>query len=264
MNPESPISAIVLTLNEAAHIANCLRTLQWAGEMLVVDSGSADGTIDLARRAGARVLSHTWHGWAAQRNFALAQAKRPWVLFVDADERVPLELAEEIQERVAATGRAGAAGEEAPVGFWIPRQNLIMGRWMRHAGWSPDAQLRLFRRDRGAYDPDRPVHELVVLDGPAATLRHRLVHHNYVSWGQFWRKQRHYAAVEAAALHARAVRPKPQNFVLQPLREFWRRYWTLRGYRAGWLGLQLSLALAAANLTMYVHLLRYARGERRV
>ncbi|MGH2351159.1 MAG: glycosyltransferase, partial [Chloroflexota bacterium] len=252
------ISAAVLTLNEARHIVPCLRMLHWAGEVLVVDCGSADGTPELARSMGARVLHHDWNGWAAQRNFAIAQASLPWIFFVDADERVPLKLAEEIRARVAGADRAGG-----PAGFWVPRQNLILGRWVRHAGWWPDYQLRLFRRDRGHYDPGRPVHELVLLDGDAEHLRHHLVHHNYATWRQFWAKQRRYAREEAQALHAQGVRVKPQNFVLQPLREFRRRYWTLRGYRAGRLGFSLSALLAVANFLMYVDLWRLTRQRNR-
>ena len=251
MRASSNISAVVLTRDEAPHILPCLRTLQWAGERLVVDSGSTDGTPDLARSLGARVLYHDWAGWAVQRDYALGEARLPWVFFVDADERVPLDLAEEVTARVAEAERTGA-----PVGFWVPRQNVILGQWVRHAGWSPDYQLRLFRRDRGRYDPTRPVHELVLLDGPAGHLTHRLVHHNYVSWGQLWAKQRRYARAEAAALAARGVRAKPRNFVLQPLREFRRRYWTLEGHRAGPLGLGLSAVLAAATFVMYAELWR--------
>jgi glycosyltransferase involved in cell wall biosynthesis len=256
------VSAIVLTQDEAAHILPCLRTLRWADERLVVDSGSTDDTVDLARAAGARVLRHEWHGWAVQRNYAAAQAAHDWVFFVDADERVPLELADEIRSALAthAADTTDAAG--APAGYWVPRQNLIMGRWVKQAGWWPDRQLRLYRRDRGGYDLARPVHELVVLDGPTAPLRQRLIHHNYVSWRQFWTKQRRYARAEAGALAARSIRAKPQNFVLQPWREFRRRYWTLEGYRAGPLGLGLSLVLAAANLVMYVELWRRGRRDR--
>src|SRR5581483_8278263 len=250
------ISAVVLTRDEARHVMPCLEALSWAAERVVVDCGSTDGTPRLAQQAGARVVTRSWDNYAAQRNFALAQAACPWVFFVDADERVPPELAREAAARVAAAERALRAGASgAPVGFWVPRQNLILGRWVRCAGWDPDYQLRLFRRDRGRYDPARPVHELVLLDGPSERLVHRLVHHNYTTWRQFWTKQRRYARLEAAALYARGVRPKPQNFVLQPLREFRRRFFTLRGYRAGLLGLALSLALAAANFVTYVDLL---------
>jgi hypothetical protein len=251
------ISAIVLAHDEAAHVEPCLRTLRWAGERLVVADGSDAGTVERARATGARVVVHPFDDFASQRNFATAQATRPWVLFVDADERVPVELADEVIARVAQAERDGY-----PAGFWVPRQNLILGRWVRHAGWSPDAQLRVFRRDRGRYNPERPVHELVVLDGEAAELTNRLVHHNYGSWSQFWEKQVRYARAEALAQHRQGIRVKPQNFMLQPWREFRRRYWELRGYRDGTLGLSLSLLLAAANFVMYCELARLGLPHR--
>jgi glycosyltransferase involved in cell wall biosynthesis len=249
-----PVAALVLTRNEAANIQPCLATLQWTSDLVVVDCGSVDGTVALAQGMGARVVHHPWENWASQRNFALTQTQEPWALFVDADERVPPELAAEIQERLATAERDGH-----PAGFWIPRENIILGRWVRHAGWAPDYQLRLFRRDRGRYDPARPVHELVLLDGPAGYLTNRLVHHNYASWGEFWSKQCRYARVEAQGLHARGVRAKPRNFILQPWREFRRRYWTLQGYREGALGLGLSLLLAGATFVTYWELARLGR-----
>jgi glycosyltransferase involved in cell wall biosynthesis len=252
---------VVLARDEAANIEPCLRTLRWAGErVVIVDSRTRDDTAQLAARAGARVVAQQFADWASQRNFAIAQAARPWVLFTDADERVPLALADEILERVARAERDGS-----PSGFWLPRQNLILGHWVRHAGWSPDAQLRLFRTDRGHYDPQRLVHELVQLDGESETLTHLLVHHNYASWGQFWTKQVRYARTDARAQLEAGVRAKPRNFVLQPLREFRRRYWELRGYREGTLGLTLSLLLAVATFITYCEMVRLqiARGAQR-
>jgi len=258
----SSISALVLTLNEAAHIVPCLRALRWADETVVLDAGSSDGTPELAAALGARVAAHPFDQWAAQRNRALALAGGEWAFFVDADERVPLELAAEIRERVAEADARRAAGDPAaPVGFWVPRQNVIVGQWVRYAGWYPDYQLRLFRRERGRYDPGRPVHELVVLDGPSACLEHLLVHQNYAAWGQFWEKQRRYARWEARALFDRRIRPRPRNFILQPLREFRRRYLDLEGYRGGARGALLSAAMAYFTLVTYLELWRLWRAE---
>ena len=252
---EPRITAVVLMQDEAPHVAPCLRTLRWADALLVVDGGSRDDTPHLARAAGARVVERTWDHWTGQRTYALSQVGTPWVLFVDADERVPPDLATEIRVAVERSERNGS-----PAGFWIPRQNLILGRWVRHAGWYPDHQLRLFRTDQGRYDPDRQVHELVQLDGEAARLSAHLIHHNYVSWREFWRKQLRYARSEAAQLHAQGKRARPHNLVLQPLRELRRRYVTLGGYRAGALGLQLSLVLAVATCVTYAELWRLNRS----
>lgn len=252
----SRISALVLTLNEAENIGPCLDALNWTDEQVVLDSGSTDATVAIAAARGARVAERRFDTWADQRNHALRLATCEWALFVDADERAPPELASEIRAAVKEADGRGI------VGYWLPRQNLIVGRWIRHGGWFPDYQLRLFQRVRGHYDPSRPVHEIVVLDGPSARLRSLLVHHNYASWRQFWARQRGYARHEAARLKALGVRPKPHNYVLQPLREFHRRYWELAGHRDGAHGLILAALLGYFTIVAYVDLRRLWRSTR--
>ena len=248
---DSRIIACILTRNEARHIEACLNSVSWTHAQMVVDCGSTDATVNLARARGAIVLHRDWDGWAGQRTFAINEAFRRgyrWIFFVDADERVPPELSTEATRVVEASDAAHAAGDTtAPVGFWVPRRNIIAGKWVRHAGWDPDYQLRLFRTDRGRYDPARPVHELVLLDGPDAHLEARLVHYNYDDWQHFWIKQQRYARIEAAARVSRGHRVRPHNFVLQPWREFWRRYVTLEGWRSGTHGIMLAILLAIAE-----------------
>ena len=248
---DSRIIACILTRNEARHIEACHNSVSWTHAQMVVDCGSTDATVDLARARGAIVLHRDWDGWAGQRTFAINEAFRRgyrWIFFVDADERVPPELSTEATRVVEASDAAHAAGDTtAPVGFWVPRRNIIAGKWVRHAGWDPDYQLRLFRTDRGRYDPARPVHELVLLDGPDAHLEARLVHYNYDDWQHFWIKQQRYARIEAAARVSRGHRVRPHNFVLQPWREFWRRYVTLEGWRSGTHGIMLAILLAIAE-----------------
>lgn len=245
------ITAAVLARDEAANIERCLGSVDWADERLVlVDSATRDDTAERARRLGARIEHRALDSFARQRNAALDLAEGAWVLFVDADEVVGPDLAAEVRQ-VTTAG-------EAPVGYWIPRRNLICGRWVRHAGWYPDEQLRLLRRDSARYDERRPVHEIVQLRGPAGHLRAHLVHYNYRDLAQFRRKQARYADLEAVTLHNQGLRARPHNFILQPLREFRRRYVTLGGYREGWLGLQLCLWLAWATWRTYwrLHQLR--------
>ncbi len=230
--------AVILTKNEARHIRDCIASVAWADQILVSDSFSDDGTPDLAHAAGAVVVQRPFNGWASQRNAALdtaAQLGADWVLFVDADERATPELAAEIRI-VTETG--------TPVGWSIPRINYIVGKQPRHGGFYPDTQLRLLRIGRAWYDLSRPVHEVVALDGAEGRLHHPLLHYNYDTWSQFHAKQRRYAAMEARILKERGIAPRPHNFILQPLREFRRRYLTLEGYKDGWLGLKLSVLLA--------------------
>jgi hypothetical protein len=139
-------------------------------------------------------------------------------------------------------------------GWWVPRDNYIFGRLTCHAGWSPDYQLRLLRRGHARYDPARPVHETVLLGGEAGYLSNCLVHYNYDSLRRFAAKQRRYARLEAQALAERGVRPRPRSLLLQPLREFRRRFLELEGYRDGWHGLVLSSLLAYYTFRTYLYL----------
>src|SRR5512133_1778935 len=240
------ICGTVIARDEAPNIERCLRSLQWTDSLLVVlDDRTTDATAEIAALCGARVESQRFMDFARQRNAALDIAIADWVLFVDADEEVTPELADEIR---SVTELGGAAG------FWIPRRNILFGHWVRNAGWSPDYQLRLLRRAHSRYREDRTVHELVDLDGKGAYLSNPLTHYNYATLGQFLSKQRVYSSMEADDMFRRGVRVKPQNFVLQPWRQFWRRYVTLRGYRDGWLGFMLSVLLAYYELRTYLRL----------
>lgn len=230
--------AAILTKNEARHIAECIASVAWADAVLVSDSYSEDDTATLAQAAGAVVEQRPFEGWAVQRNAALDAAARlgaDWVFFVDADERCTPELAAEIRAVIEARPEAG---------WSTPRFNFIVGRQARHGGFYPDYQLRLLRVGKARYDLSRPVHEVVALEGSEGRLKNHLLHYNYDSWAQFHAKQRRYAAMEAQILAQRGVRVRPHNFVLQPLREFRRRYVTLQGYRDGWHGLKLAALLA--------------------
>ncbi|HEX9114764.1 MAG TPA: glycosyltransferase family 2 protein [Anaerolineae bacterium] len=232
-----PLAAVVIAKNEAKHIRACLASCAFADLLLVVsDPGPDDGTKELARAAGAVVVERAFDNFAGQRNAALAAANARWVFFVDADERVTPELAAEVQAVIAA------GGPEA--GWWVPRHNYIAGQRVQYGGFYPDYQLRLLRRDRARYDPERPVHEVVLLDGPDARLQNVMIHYNYDNWGQFYAKQRRYAAFEGRILADRGIKPWPHKFVRPPLREFWRRYVALQGYKDGRLGLKLAVLLS--------------------
>ena len=246
------ITAVVLTRNEAHNIVECLGTLTWADHLVVLDSLSSDNTVDLAKAAGATVFEHPFADYASQRNRALELADGDWIFFVDADERSTPELALEIRDVVAS---------RPEVGWWVPRKNYIFGKWIRHTGWSPDYQLRLLKRDRARYDPTRQVHEVVILDGMAGHLQNTLIHYNYQTLRQFLVKQRVYTDYEAGMLFSEGVRPKWRNFILQPLREFWRRYITWQGYRDGAHGLLLSGLMAYFNCVMYCRLRRLWQQE---
>ena len=231
-----PLAAIIIAKNETRYIADCVASLRWADEVIVCDNFSTDDTAALARQAGARVISQFPHeNFAQAHNLALDTAtEADWVLFVDADERATPELAEEIKGIVT--------GELAPIGYWVPRHNYIFGKLTLHAGYYPDSQMRLLRRGHAHYE--RPVHEVVVLDGAEGHLKNPLIHYNYDTLAQFHAKQRRYIQFDSQELDRQGIRFKPRNLILQPLRHLWWRYVTLQGYRDGWHGLRLCVLLA--------------------
>jgi (heptosyl)LPS beta-1,4-glucosyltransferase len=242
------VCAAVIARDAAPTIEACLRSLIWADSLLVVvDDRTVDATAEIAASLGARVEKHRFEDYARQRNAALKMADADWVFFVDADEVGTPELEKEIR---CITGLY----EGAAPGYWVPRRNIIMGRWVRHAGWSPDYQMRLLRRVDASYREDRIVHELVDLKGQPGYLRNPLVHYNYSTLREFCTRQQQYARMEAVNRSRQGVRIKPQNYVLQPWRQFWRRFVTLEGYREGRLGLLLSALLGYYELRTYLEL----------
>lgn len=239
------LTAVILTYNEAQHVTACIGTLGFADRVLVFDSFSTDDTVARARAAGADVMQNRFQNYAQQRNAAIDAVKdsTDWILFIDADERVSPELAAEL---------AAAMMQDGYAGWEMPRHNYIFGRLTLWAGWYPDYQLRLLRAGSARYDPERQVHELVLLDGPKGTLVTPLIHHNYRDAAHFAAKQRKYSAYDAHILFEQGVRPKPQNYVLQPWRQFWWRFVTLKGYRDGWHGARLSLLMGWYEFRKYL------------
>ncbi|MFN8532295.1 MAG: glycosyltransferase family 2 protein [Dehalococcoidia bacterium] len=246
------MTGVVIARDEATNIADCLHSLAWADERLVVDSGSRDDTVAIARRCGARVKVRPFTNFAEQRNAALEWATTEWVFFLDADERAGPRLASEIR----------AVLESDYAGFWAPRRNVILGHRMRGGGWWPDRQLRLLRRDRAYYDPGQGVHEVAVLDGDAGTLEAPITHYNYRRLSQLFVKQGRYARQDAVDRFRRGDQVRPHQLVLQPLRAFRRRFVEWHGYRDGLLGGFLAALLAWYELVTLVQLARLRRAAR--
>lgn len=238
---QSPqLTAVILTLNEESHIQPCIESLSWADRVVLFDSFSQDETVPLARAAGAEIHQSTFENYAQQRNAALAIISTDWLFFVDADERGTPELAAEIRQMMANRPESG---------WYVPRHNYIFGKLTRGAGWYPDYQLRLFRHGRVHYE--RPVHEIAVVDGEIGYLQNALVHYNYRDLAHFQAKQQAYTTYDASILKAEGIHPKPHNYILQPLRHFYWRYVTLKGYGDGRHGLRLSLYMAYYEWVKY-------------
>jgi glycosyltransferase involved in cell wall biosynthesis len=239
------VSVTVITRNEQARIRECLESAAWADEVVVVDAESTDATVAIARDFTSRVVVRPWPGFAAQKNFALGQATQPWVLSLDADERISPELREEILAVLAQDGPLD--------GYEMPRRNLFLGRWIRHGMWYPDYQLRLFRRERASFPPVE-VHESPRVDGRVGRLRHALVHRSYEGIGDFVERADRYSTLAARDLVAGGGTPSTADLLLRPLGRFLAMYLWHRGFLDGGPGLLL------AGLYSYYVFLRTAKA----
>ena len=229
------LSACVITRNEVDRIDDCLASLAWCDEIVVVDSHSTDQTGARAAARGARVIARAWPGYVAQKEFACRAAAHDWVLSVDADERVSAALGAEIAA-LRAAGFPGAAG------WAMPRCSRYLGRWIRHGTWYPDRSIRLFDRRRGRFqaNPSYDLHERVVLDGPCGLLRHDLLHVPYRSLSEHLNTIDRYTTIMAEGLHARGRRAGVADLVLRPWAHFAKGYVLKRGFLDGWRGLLLA------------------------
>lgn len=227
-----PVTALIITLNEAAHIEACLNSVAWAEERLVIDSGSTDDTVAIARRMGATVIVHPFDGYSAQKNFGASRATHDWIVSVDADERVTPELSTDMK------AAAAAPGDHA--GFRMPRATWHLGRWMRCTDWYPDNQLRLYDRRRARWN-GRTVHESVTADGPVGRLDHELQHYAYRDIAHHLDTINRYTTLAAEEMYARGRRTGPLELLLHPPAAFLRNYILRRGIIAGTPGLIVSI-----------------------
>ncbi|MFC1959293.1 glycosyltransferase family 2 protein [Chloroflexota bacterium] len=244
----SELAVIILCRDELDHLGPCLESVQFADEVLVfadANSPRLAEVVALAEESGARAEQRAFDNWALHRDAAMQAVEAEWVLFVDVDERVTPELAVEVRETIA---------NPAAVGYGIPRYNIIFGKRTRHTGWYPDYQTRLLHRTSARYDPTRPVHEVVILDGPEDVLQQAMIHYNYRDLAHFLSKQRRYAEIDAGILFDEGLKPRPHNYLLQPLRQFRWRFVTLEGYKDGWHGFRLSVLMAWYEWLKYRYL----------
>lgn len=238
MNP-TLLSVCIITKNEAARLPTCLASVDFADEILVVDSGSEDATVAVAEAAGARVIHQDWLGYGPQKRFAVAQATHDWVLCVDADERVSEAL------RIAVVAALERVEGADVAGFVCPRRNRFLGRDLAHGEGYPDWSLRLFDRRRGRWSAD-PVHETVRLDGPYERLSGDLLHASQESLERYLDKQNRYTGLQARYLFEQGKRAGLLQLWFSPALRFLKFYVFRLGFLDGTPGL-VHIAIGCWN-----------------
>lgn len=245
MNQKFPLSACIITFNEESRIRDCLESVTWADEIIVVDSLSTDKTVDICREYTRQVYQRTWPGNVDQKNYAIGLAKNDWILSLDADERLSPGLIEEIQEALHNPGDV--------VGFFFPRRSFYLGRWICHGEWYPDHQLRLFKRGCGQWQGTNP-HGRVVVSGKTRYMKHDLYHFNYKNFTHQLRTIDNYSTIFADIMADRGKGFGLFKFLFQPLFKFIKGYFLKRGFLDGLPGFIIATASAFYVFVKYVKL----------
>ncbi len=240
------LSVVIITRNEEAAIGRCLDSVSWADEVIVLDCGSTDETVAVARSRGAKVATTSdWPGFGPQKNRAISHATGDWVLSIDADERVSPELADQIRRVVSSPGAVHAYG--------IARLSSYCGRYMRHSGWWPDYVTRLFRRGKARFSDDL-VHERLVVDGEVGQLTGTLLHESFDSLEQVLEKVNRYSSLSAEQMNANGRRGGVATAVLHGVGAFFRTYVLKAGFLDGREGFMLAVSNAEGAYYKYVKL----------
>jgi glycosyltransferase involved in cell wall biosynthesis len=250
MNPSTPssIAVVINTLNEEANLPGCLESIRWAAEIIIVDMHSSDATARIAASFGCRIFRHERKGYVEPaRNFALAQATQPWILVLDADERVSPALKSWMEETLAVT---------TATAFRIPRRNYFGDRWITCCGWFPDDQLRLFRRGSATYS-DR-IHRAPKIEGTVVELSQNsnacIEHYGFNMLKSRLDKDNHYSSITAMSMAAENRRINTLGLLFRPAAAFCTAYFLQRGFRFGRLGAVLAWERAFSTFAKYAKL----------
>lgn len=244
------ISVTVIALNEERDLPRCLASLGFADEIILVDSGSTDRTVEIAQKMGAKVVVEPWRGYGAQKNFAMSQAKSAWVLNVDADEVVTPELRDEILSEINSANSAA--------GYAVARKTYYMGRWIKYGGWYPNYVTRLARKDKSSWTEPN-VHEELVVEGELRQLRNPMLHYTFSDIADQVRTNMKYARQGALDLRSRGASPSYAKLLLKPLGKFFETYVFKRGFMDGLPGFIISINAAHSMFLKFAYLMEMSR-----
>jgi glycosyltransferase involved in cell wall biosynthesis len=256
MENKIPLSVAIITKDEVDNLPDCLRSVSFADQIVIVDSGSTDGTVQAASDLGCEVFEESWRGFGPQKQLAIDRCRHPWVLVLDADERIPPGTAEVIRGIVAGSDR-GAAG------YSFPRKNYFQGRWIRHMGWWPDRIVRLFQRGAGRMS-DARVHESVEVEGPVAALDVPIEHFTESRYSRILMKIDHYSTLGAEEAFAEGRRASVWEAVFRAKLAFLQNYLLRLGFLDGRQGFILSVTDSVNKFFKYAKLSELHRGAKKV
>jgi glycosyltransferase involved in cell wall biosynthesis len=239
----STLTVITLAFNEEHNIADCLASVKWADEIIVVDSGSTDKTVAIAKQFTDKVWVVEWKGYGATKNFALKEAAGEWILWLDADERVVPELAEEMKNVLRAN-------DSSIAGYNAARRAYFLGKWIRHCGWYPGRVTRLFRKTQARFTESN-VHEQIIVDGAIGELKNDLLHFTDPNLHHYFQKFNRYTSLAAQDVHAGGKKFSLFDLLVRPSFFFFKMYVLKRGFLDGIQGFILCVVSAAYVFTKY-------------
>lgn len=252
--PVQPVSVCVITYNEEGNLRDCLESVTWADEIVVVDSRSRDRTVEIARKYTDKVIQRDFPGHVEQKNFCVGQASNEWVFCLDADERVTESLRDQIREALSKD-RIEAEG------FSAPRKTFYMGKWIRHGGWYPDAKLRLFRRSLGRWGGENP-HDRVILQGREARLTGEILHYTYRDLGHHLEVINLFSRISSRSKRSRGVGHPALRMFVHPPAKFLKAYVLKAGFLDGVAGFMVAVMGAYSVFVKYAKLWEISRLER--
>lgn len=249
------ISAIVHTYNEENNLDRCLSSLTWVSEIMVVDMGSTDKTLQIASNYKAKIFPHPYTGFVEPaRNFGIKKAQGPWILIVDADEEIPRTLENYLLSQTE---------DDSKDYFRIPRQNIVFGKWIKHSGWWPDYQIRFFKKGSVTWTDE--IHGVPMTKGNGVDLEAEkelsIIHHNYQTIDQFITRLNRYTSIYAKELFIKNEKFSTKNLFQTPVKEFINRFFLWEGYKDGLHGVALSLLQAFSELIVYLKLWELEKFE---
>jgi len=246
------ISVVIITYNEQDNIKRCLESVRWADEIIVIDSGSYDKTLDIVRKYTNKIYIHKWKGYSKEKNFGILKAKNDWILSIDSDEVVSDELKDEIIKSIKNTKFDG---------FFIPRKVYFLDKWIKHCGWYPDFQLRLFKKSKGRFDESKLVHEGVKLNGKIGYLKNSLLHFPYKDLNQYFQRFNKYTTLAANELFKKNKRVIFVNLILNPIFTFFKMYFLKLGFLDGFAGFVVCFLSSFYNFVKYSKLWELTRKK---